>query len=594
MANIYATVKYATRKGCVVAVFLLGCLCVRGAVVRTLDGKSYEGEVFLEPGGSVSVVLPDSVKKNIPLRQVQLATFTSPQLSLGQFSPIAEGWTNIDIGEVSIPGVAAQSNRLFAIQVASADIGGQADALHFVYFRAKEDVDVVARVLSLAGADRLARTGVMFRDSLRPDSKFAFAALNSAGQLSLQQRADTGKAASTSSTTNIALPCWLKIARREKSFSVYRSSDGKAWEQFGGGILNLKDAGFYAGLALTSHSAFSFGTAMIGEVSRVVGGVRGEYFADADFSKLATNRIDSQINFHWPHAPPVEGIAAANFSVRWTGELEPKYSEAYTFYYDAEDARLWVNDQELPQLRLLRETRDPQPAPLPLLLKAGNRYPFRFEYRHKTGRLPVRIGWSSQTQGREILPARRLFCSLEAQAQSGQRLTSHPEWVMGRGIMLRDGSFIAGTVRSLSEAGAKFSYRTAQEYTVPLHQVARAVFRVSPRNAILSKENLPPGALLGSGDFVEGQVQLGSGRSAKVSSVLLGLRSYSLESSDLAALVLNDPGPISSPYRLRLSDNSVIVAKSITVEQQDVAIVEPVLGTLRIPRETVTELRANR
>src|SRR5688572_15154097 len=148
---------------------------------------------------------------------------------------------------------------------------------------------------------------------------------------------------------------------------------------------------------------------MIDEVSRTVGGVRGEYFADSEFSKLATNRIDPAINFHWIGEPPAPGLKFYNFSVRWTGELEPRYSEAFTFYYDAEDARLFVNGQELPHLRLLRDARDPQPAPLPLLLKAGNRYPFRFEYRQKTGRLPVRLAWSSQSQGKEIIPARRLF-----------------------------------------------------------------------------------------------------------------------------------------------------------------------------------------
>jgi hypothetical protein len=589
-------VKFVTcsRRGCVAALFLLSSLFAGGAIVRTLDGKSYEGEVFLEPGGTVSVTLADSAKKTIPIRNVQLATFTSPQISLAQFSAISEGWTNVDIGEVSIPGLAGQSNNLFAVQVASADIGGQADALHFVYFRARDDVDVIARIVSITGADRFARAGVMLRDSLRPESRFAYAALNGAGQLSVQQRPETSKAALATASGNLALPCWLKIARRGKLFAVYRSTDGKQWEQFGGGPLSLKDSGYFAGLAVTSHSGFSFCTAMIDEVSRVVGGVSGDYFYDTEFSRLITNRIDPQVNFHWPNVPPPERLRRSFFSVRWTGEIEPKYSETYTFYFDAEDGRLWVNDQELPQLRLLRDSRDPQPAALPLLLKAGNRYPFRFEYRHKSGRLPVRLAWSSQSQGKEIIPPRQLFCTLEARAQPGQRLASQQEWVMGRGIMLRNGSFLAGSVRSLTDAGAKFTYRGDVEYTVPLHQLARAVFRVSPRNGVLNKESLPPGALLGNGDFIEGRVQLGSGRSAKISSVLLGLRTYNLDSGDVAALVLNEPAHMPGPYQLRLSDNSVIVAKSITVEQQEVSIVEPIVGTLRVPRDIVTELRSGR
>src|SRR4026208_569762 len=37
----------------------------RAAVVRTIDGKSYEGEVFLEPSNMVSVVLNDARRQAI-------------------------------------------------------------------------------------------------------------------------------------------------------------------------------------------------------------------------------------------------------------------------------------------------------------------------------------------------------------------------------------------------------------------------------------------------------------------------------------------------------------------------------------------------
>jgi hypothetical protein len=580
------------------AVLLLGCASIHGATLMTRDGKSYEGEVFLEPGNAVSVALPDSRRVAVALTNVRVATFTSPQLSMAQFSPIAAGWTNSDIGEVSIAGVAGQSNRLFAIQVASADIGGRADGLHYVHFRASDEVDVTARIVSISGADRLARAGVMVRDSLKPDAKFAFAGVNAAGALSVQHRGSTGEKAISDGvkfeqqTAQVGLPCWLKISRREKTVLLYRSSDGKQWQQCGGGPLSIREGGYYSGLAVTSHSGFSFCTALIDEVSRTIPGVRGEYFGDSQFSALVTNRIDPQINSLWTGAPPIEGLPINNFSVRWSGELEPKYSEPYIFYYDPQDAQLSVNGQELPYIPLAREARDKVATAMPLLLKAGNRYPLRFEYRH-TGPRSVRVGWSSLSQGKEILPAKRLFCTLEAKAELGRRLGTM-SWVMGRGIMLRNGTFIAGSVRAMDEAGAKFTYRGDVQYSVPLHQVSRAVFRVSPRNAVLSQTDLPEGALLGNGDFIEGQVQFGLGQSVKVSSVLLGLRSFKFDSGDLAALVLNDPTGIPAPYQLRLADNSVIVAKSINVEQHEVAIVEPIVGALRVPREFVTELRGGR
>ena len=573
--------------------FVFGC-SVQGATVRTLDGNSYEGEVFLEPSNIVSVVLNDSRKKAIPLSNVLRATFTSSQTSLGHFGQIAEGWTNIDVGDVTIPGTAGQSNRLFAIRVGGGDIGEQIDSFHFIYFLAQPEADVLARIVSIDAGDRAARAGVMLRDSLKPDAKFAFAAVNAAGQISVQQRSGTGwKGGPKAPSATVTLPCWFKISRLEKTFRASVSTNGAHWQQIALDSLDLKQS-CYAGLAVASHGSLSVCTALIDGVSRTARGVRGEYFAEANFQELKTNRIDPTIKFIWSgNRPPVEGLPANNFSVRWTGELEPQYSEPYIFHYDAHDAQLWVNDQPLPHIPLQREARDSKgPTPIPLLLKAGNRYPFKLELRQTAGPGVMRLGWSSSSQGIEILPTRRLLCSLEARGQPGARPAVSNAWVMGRGIMLRDGSFVTGSIRGITETGVKFTYRDDKEHIVPVHQVARAVFRISPRNSMLGNVDLPAGALLDNGDFIEGSVRLGTGRNVKVSSVLLGLRSYNLDNSGVAALVFGNPIPGSAAYEVRLSDNSVFMAKSISVAQSEVEIVESFLGPFRVPREAVTEIRA--
>jgi hypothetical protein len=565
------------------------------AVVRTWDGNSYEGQVFLEPGNKVLVALNDSTRKSIPLANIRAATFTSPEGSLAHFGQLAEGWTNVDVGDVTIPGTAGQSNRLFAIRVGGGEIGEHIDSCHFVYFRAQGDVDVIARVVSIEGADRLARAGVMLRDSLKPDAKFVFAAVSGAGEISVQQRSGTGwKGAPKAPAAKLALPCWLKLSRWEKTFRAYQSTNGTHWQQIGVDGLDLRES-FYGGLAVVSHGALAVCTALIDAVSRTASGVRGEYFADANFQNLKTNRIDPTVNFFWPgNAPPVEGLPANNFSVRWTGELEPNYSEPYIFHYDAQEAQLWVNDQPLPYVPLKREAHDSKgQAPVPLLLKANNRYPFKFELRQTAGPGLLRLAWSSPSQGIEILPTKRLFCTVEARARPGARPMVTNQWVMGRGIMLRDGSFVTGKVRSVTDAGVKFTYRDEKEHVLPVHQVARAVFRVSPRNAILSNADLAAGILLDSGDFIEGPVRVGNGRSVKVSSVLLGLRSYDLDNSGVAALVFAAPTAGLGAYQLRLSDNSVLMAKSVSVEQEEVSIIEPLMGAFRVPREAVTEISAN-
>ncbi|MCI0745091.1 MAG: hypothetical protein L0Y58_06775, partial [Verrucomicrobia subdivision 3 bacterium] len=99
------------------------CVCVfagaDAAVLRTTDGKSYEGEVFLEPGNSVSVATGEGNKESVPLSKVAFASFTTLLATLERFGLLAEGWTNLDVGAVSLAGTAGQSNRTMAVRVGS-------------------------------------------------------------------------------------------------------------------------------------------------------------------------------------------------------------------------------------------------------------------------------------------------------------------------------------------------------------------------------------------------------------------------------------------------------------------------------------------
>ena len=54
------------------------------------------------------------------------------------------------------------------------------------------------------------------------------------------------------------------------------------------------------------------------------------------------------MDFNWGTGSPDPSIDGGYFSVRWTGFVEPRFSETYTFYIDEDEgARLWVNDQLL-------------------------------------------------------------------------------------------------------------------------------------------------------------------------------------------------------------------------------------------------------
>src|SRR5205814_5590868 len=55
-------------------------------------------------------------------------------------------------------------------------------------------------------------------------------------------------------------------------------------------------------------------------------------------------RTDATVNFDWGTGSPYLLIGANTFSARWTGFVQPQYSQTYTFYTTSDDGvRLWVN-----------------------------------------------------------------------------------------------------------------------------------------------------------------------------------------------------------------------------------------------------------
>lgn len=61
-------------------------------------------------------------------------------------------------------------------------------------------------------------------------------------------------------------------------------------------------------------------------------GLKGEYYADSDFSGAPVlTRTDHEIQFDWNAASPAPGVPMQAFSVRWTGTLTPPGPGDYTF-----------------------------------------------------------------------------------------------------------------------------------------------------------------------------------------------------------------------------------------------------------------------
>jgi VCBS repeat-containing protein len=138
-------------------------------------------------------------------------------------------------------------------------------------------------------------------------------------------------------------------------------------------------------------------------------GLTGQYYDNMDFTSLALSRTDATVAFDWGDGSPDASVGADTFSVRWTGQVQPLYSETYTFYTRTDDgARLWVNGQQI-----IDQWVDQGPTEVSgtISLTAGVKYDIQFDYYENGGGAVAELRWSSAAQAKEIVPQLQLYPS---------------------------------------------------------------------------------------------------------------------------------------------------------------------------------------
>jgi hypothetical protein len=96
-----------------------------------------------------------------------------------------------------------------------------------------------------------------------------------------------------------------------------------------------------------------------------------------------------------------------HFSVRWTGQLLPRYSERYTFHTLSDDGvRLWV-DGILIIDKWVDQGQTEHSGTIEL--EAGRWYAIQLEYFENEGGATIKLSWSSRRQQKEIIPPGQLY-----------------------------------------------------------------------------------------------------------------------------------------------------------------------------------------
>jgi hypothetical protein len=141
-------------------------------------------------------------------------------------------------------------------------------------------------------------------------------------------------------------------------------------------------------------------------------GLYAEYFnqRSATITSIPTTwvptatRVDSSVNFDWGSgAPGVTGIGVDNFTVRWTGNVNPPASGDYVFYTRSDDgARLWINGVQVINKWIDQGATEWPSAPI--TLTQGTPAVIQMEYYENGGGASAQLEWSSAAISKSVIP----------------------------------------------------------------------------------------------------------------------------------------------------------------------------------------------
>ncbi len=153
-------------------------------------------------------------------------------------------------------------------------------------------------------------------------------------------------------------------------------------------------------------SATFFSRASIGSGTGLTGAYYSNQFMTFNDPPTLT-RIDLAVNFDWGSGSPAPSISSDDFTVRWTGDVQPQFNETYTFYTKTDDgARLWVNNQEIINAWVDQAATEWSGA---IALNAGQRYAIRMEYYENAGSASAQLSWSSPSTQKQVISTSQLY-----------------------------------------------------------------------------------------------------------------------------------------------------------------------------------------
>jgi regulation of enolase protein 1 (concanavalin A-like superfamily) len=166
-------------------------------------------------------------------------------------------WTARAVGAPPPAGDVRSNTGVMVVRAGGAEVNGTADSFQWVSQKVRGDFDLLGRVRSLQLADPESKAGLMVRAGDEPGAANVFLAVLAdpmKGGL-LQSRAAAGGPTSPGGMdTGVRAGAWLRLTRRGRTFTGYRSAARLVWTKVGSVDLDLPPE-LSAGVAVSARSA---------------------------------------------------------------------------------------------------------------------------------------------------------------------------------------------------------------------------------------------------------------------------------------------------------------------------------------------------
>jgi hypothetical protein len=247
-----------------------------GSAVGDENTASYTEETIVHSGLQSMPLFYDNNKQNY-------ARYSEAELTLTAL----RDWTQQDVAELSLwfrgyPAVTGSFVEApagtYTMTGSGADIWYAADEFHYAFKMLTGAGSIVAKVLSVGNTDPWAKAGVMIRETLDADSKFAAVYITPGNGCRFQARINVATDATSDTSvvsteqTAITAPYWVKLERDlSGSFKGYYSANGTTWTPMTWNPQYIAmSTNVYIGLAVTSHNAALSCQAVFSNVSTPV------------------------------------------------------------------------------------------------------------------------------------------------------------------------------------------------------------------------------------------------------------------------------------------------------------------------------------